>query len=50
MKRALQRLIQDPLAQKILKGEVLAGDHVVVDADTKTGEMVIERESSVAAN
>ena len=23
MKRALQRLVQDPLAQKILKGEVL---------------------------
>ena len=33
LKRALQRLIQDPLALKILDGEVLHGDHVVVDAD-----------------
>jgi ATP-dependent Clp protease ATP-binding subunit ClpB len=31
LKRALQKLIQDPLALKILDGEVLHGDHVVVD-------------------
>ena len=33
MKRAIQRLIQDPLALKILDGEVHAGDEVMVDAD-----------------
>jgi ATP-dependent Clp protease ATP-binding subunit ClpB len=33
LKRAIQRLIQDPLAIKILDGEVLHGDHIVVDAD-----------------
>jgi ATP-dependent Clp protease ATP-binding subunit ClpB len=33
LKRAIQRLIQDPLALKILDGEVLHGDHLVVDAD-----------------
>jgi len=33
LKRAIQRLIQDPLAMKILEGEVLHGDHVIVDAD-----------------
>jgi ATP-dependent Clp protease ATP-binding subunit ClpB len=33
LKRAIQRLIQDPLALKILDGEVLHGDHVIVDAD-----------------
>jgi ATP-dependent Clp protease ATP-binding subunit ClpB len=33
LKRALQKLIQDPLAIKILDGEVLHGDYVVVDAD-----------------
>ena len=33
LKRAIQRLIQDPLAMKILDGEVLNGDHVVIDAD-----------------
>src|SRR5580693_1122828 len=32
MKRAIQRLIQDPLAMKILDGEVLHGDHVRIDA------------------
>jgi ATP-dependent Clp protease ATP-binding subunit ClpB len=31
MKRAIQKLVQDPLAMKILDGEVLHGDHVVVD-------------------
>ena len=31
LKRAIQKLIQDPLALKILDGEVLHGDHLVVD-------------------
>jgi ATP-dependent Clp protease ATP-binding subunit ClpB len=31
LKRAIQRLIQDPLAMKILDGEVLHGDHVRID-------------------
>jgi ATP-dependent Clp protease ATP-binding subunit ClpB len=39
LKRAIQKLIQDPLALKILDGEVLHGDHVVVDADKKTAKM-----------
>ncbi len=42
LKRAIQKLIQDPLALKILDGEVLHGDHVVVDADKKTGKMKFE--------
>src|SRR6267142_2291602 len=33
LKRAIQRLIQDPLAMKILEGEILHGNHVVIDAD-----------------
>jgi ATP-dependent Clp protease ATP-binding subunit ClpB len=32
LKRAIQKLIQDPLALHILEGTVLHGDHVVVDA------------------
>ncbi len=40
LKRAIQKLVQDPLALKILDGEVLHGDHVVVDADKKMGKMV----------
>src|SRR5271154_1990615 len=35
LKRAIQRLVQDPLAVKILDGEVLHGDHVVVTAAPK---------------
>ncbi|NOZ51353.1 MAG: ATP-dependent chaperone ClpB [Chloroflexi bacterium] len=31
LKRMLQRLVQDPLALKILQGDVRDGDHVVVD-------------------
>jgi ATP-dependent Clp protease ATP-binding subunit ClpB len=39
LKRSIQRLIQDPLALKILDGEVLHGDHVIVDADKKAGKL-----------
>jgi ATP-dependent Clp protease ATP-binding subunit ClpB len=39
LKRAIQKLVQDPLALKILDGEILHGDHVVVDADKRTGKM-----------
>ena len=38
LKRAIQRMVQDKLAVKILDGSVLHGDHVVVDA-TKGGEL-----------
>src|ERR1700760_3009376 len=46
LKRAIQRLVQDPLAIQILEGKVLHGDHVVIDVDKKgklqftTGEHV----------
>ncbi|HZQ44328.1 MAG TPA: ATP-dependent chaperone ClpB [Acidobacteriaceae bacterium] len=33
LKRAIQRLVQDPLAMQILEGKVLHGDHVVIEAD-----------------
>jgi ATP-dependent Clp protease ATP-binding subunit ClpB len=39
LKRAIQKLVQDPLALKILDGEVLHGDHVIVDADKKAGKL-----------
>src|ERR1700675_3288439 len=42
LKRAIQKLVQDPLALKILDGEVLHGDHVVVDADKRTGKMTFK--------
>jgi len=34
--------VQDPLALKILDGAVLHGDHLIVDADKKSGKMVFE--------
>jgi len=42
LKRAIQKLVQDPLAMKILDGEVLHGDHAVVDADKKAGKLVFK--------
>jgi ATP-dependent Clp protease ATP-binding subunit ClpB len=42
LKRAIQKLVQDPLALKILDGEVLHGDHVIVDADKPAGKMKFE--------
>ncbi len=39
LKRAIQKLVQDPLALKILDGEVLNGDHVIVEADKRVGKM-----------
>jgi ATP-dependent Clp protease ATP-binding subunit ClpB len=42
LKRAIQKMVQDPLALKILDGEVLHGDHVIVDGDKKTGKMKFE--------
>ena len=48
LRRAIQRLIQDPLAMQILNGSVLPGDAVVVDADPKSGEMKFKREAAKA--
>jgi ATP-dependent Clp protease ATP-binding subunit ClpB len=42
LKRAIQKLVQDPLALKILDGAVLHGDHVIVDADKKAGKMTFK--------
>ena len=42
LKRAIQRLIQDPLAMKILDGEVLHGDHVRIDADKRSNTLHFE--------
>ena len=42
LKRALQRMVQDPLAIKILNGEILHGAHVRIDADRKSNQLVFE--------
>jgi len=48
LKRALQRMIQDPLAIKILNGEVLHGAHVRIDVDRKTNQLTFESMSKEA--
>ncbi|MGC1782784.1 MAG: ATP-dependent chaperone ClpB [Acidobacteriaceae bacterium] len=42
LKRAIQRLIQDPLAVKILDGEVLHGDELLLDADPLNNKLEIQ--------
>ncbi len=49
LRRAIQRLIQDPLAMRLLNGSVLPGDHLLVDADAKSGEMKFEREAATVS-
>jgi ATP-dependent Clp protease ATP-binding subunit ClpB len=49
LKRAIQRLIQDPLAMKMLDGEVLPGENLTVDADIKKGIMTFTRTAVKAA-
>ncbi|HEU5341889.1 ATP-dependent chaperone ClpB [Edaphobacter sp.] len=47
LKRAIQRMVQDPLAVKILDGSVLHGDHVAVKAGKSGLEFEVkEREQS----
>jgi len=41
LKRAIQRMVQDPLAVKILDGSVLHGDHVLVTAGSKGLEFAV---------
>ena len=47
LKRAIQRMVQDPLAMKILDGSVLHGDTVQIEADKngKLGFVVEERQA-----
>ncbi|HEY6487707.1 MAG: ATP-dependent chaperone ClpB [Terracidiphilus sp.] len=42
LKRALQRMVQDPLAMKILDGEILHGSHVRIDADRNRNQLRFE--------
>jgi ATP-dependent Clp protease ATP-binding subunit ClpB len=49
LKRAIQRLIQDPLAMKLLDGEIAPGESLTVDADPKRGEMIFTPATAKAA-
>ncbi len=45
LRRAIQRYIEDPLAIKILSGEFVEGDHIVVDLDEAKGELVFRKKT-----
>jgi ATP-dependent Clp protease ATP-binding subunit ClpB len=47
LKRALQRLVENPLALRLLEGEFAEGDTVLVDA--QNGELVFQKAAPVAA-
>ena len=46
LKRTIQRLVENPLARALLKGEFAAGDTIAVDADALTGTLVFSTERS----
>ncbi len=46
LERVLKRLVENPLAMKIVSGEVKEGDHVTVDAAAMADALVIRRQES----
>ena len=44
LERALKRLVENPLARKIVSGEVTEGDHVTVDAAAMADALVIRNQ------
>ena len=49
MKRAIQRLIQDPLSLKLINGEFAEGDTILVDAAPSENELIFTKQVPVAA-
>jgi ATP-dependent Clp protease ATP-binding subunit ClpB len=47
LKRAIQRLLQNPLALAVLEGKFSEGDHIVVDRDAK-GELTFRKAAAPA--
>ena len=45
MRRAIQRMIQDPLAMQLLSGQFIAGDTVVADVDPATRTLRFEKQA-----
>jgi ATP-dependent Clp protease ATP-binding subunit ClpB len=48
LKRAIQRELETPLGRRILKGEVLEGEKVVIDVDRGRGELTFSTEGGIA--
>jgi ATP-dependent Clp protease ATP-binding subunit ClpB len=49
MRRAIQKLLQDPLALRLLAGDFLAGDTVVADADGAGGKLKFAKQTDTVA-
>ena len=49
LRRALQHLVQDPLAMKLLNGEFVPGDQIRIEADLGQGKMRFEKSMDRAA-
>jgi ATP-dependent Clp protease ATP-binding subunit ClpB len=46
LKRTIQRLVENPLARALLRGEFSPGDRIVVDADPVSGTLVFSSDRS----
>ncbi|HEY3164740.1 MAG TPA: hypothetical protein VGJ71_10285, partial [Candidatus Limnocylindrales bacterium] len=46
LKRTIQRLVENPLARALLKGEFSPGDTIRVDADPVSGTLVFQTDRS----
>jgi ATP-dependent Clp protease ATP-binding subunit ClpA len=46
LKRTIQRLVENPLARALLRGEFSPGDRIVADADTVSGTLVFSTDRS----
>ena len=49
LKRAIQKLVIDPLANEILLGHFVSGDHVVADVGESGDKLVFKKDDSVGA-
>jgi ATP-dependent Clp protease ATP-binding subunit ClpC len=51
LKRAIQKYLEDPIAEEILKGELTEGDTMVVDFDKDLGEIkIIDKKATAKAD
>ncbi len=49
MRRAIQKLLQDPLALRLLAGDFLAGDTVAADVDDTGGKLTFAKQTEAVA-
>ena len=49
MRRAIQHLVQDPLALRLLAGDFLAGETVVADKDGESGKLKFTKQTEPVA-